>query len=127
MTEQQNVRIHSKLFIKGRITALTGLHIGGNSIGMAIGGADKVVVRNPLTNEPYIPGSSLRGKMRSLLERARGDEKFNKEGGFSVNGDKTEAGKNPDSLLGKMFGVSRGSIKKRLIKCENQIIKDLTN
>ncbi len=106
MTEQNNVKIHSKLFIKGRITVLTGLHIGGNSIGMAIGGADKVVVRNPLTNEPYIPGSSLRGKMRSLLERARGDEKFNQEGGFSVNGDKTDAGKNPDTLLGKMFGVS---------------------
>jgi len=73
---------------------------------MAIGGADKVVVRNPLTNEPYIPGSSLRGKMRSLLERARGDERFNDQGGFSVNGNTTGAGKKPESLLGKMFGVS---------------------
>ena len=39
---------------------------------MSIGGADATVVRNPLTNEPYIPGSSLKGKMRSLLERAYG-------------------------------------------------------
>jgi CRISPR-associated protein Csm3 len=76
---------------------------------MAIGGADKVVVRNPLTNEPYIPGSSLRGKMRSLLERARGDEKHNlREGGFSLKDGKLEAaaGVNPETLLGKLFGVS---------------------
>lgn len=109
MSEQINPKLKSKIFIKGTIKALTGLHIGGNSIGMAIGGADKVVVRNPLTNEPYIPGSSLRGKMRSLLERARGDEKQNPiEGGFSLKEDKLEAqaGTNPETLLGKLFGVS---------------------
>ncbi|WP_150047706.1 type III-A CRISPR-associated RAMP protein Csm3 [Methylomonas rhizoryzae] len=109
MSEQINPKLKSKIFIKGTITALTGLHIGGNSIGMAIGGADKVVVRNPLTNEPYIPGSSLRGKMRSLLERARGDEKHNPmEGGFSLKEGKLEAqaGINPETLLGKLFGVS---------------------
>ncbi len=109
MSEQINPKLKCKIFIKGKITALTGLHIGGNSIGMAIGGADKVVVRNPLTNEPYIPGSSLRGKMRSLLERARGDEKHNpKEGGFSLKDGKLEAsaGCNPETLLGKLFGVS---------------------
>lgn len=109
MSVQTNPKLKSKIFIKGKITALTGLHIGGSSIGMAIGGADKVVVRNPLTNEPYIPGSSLRGKMRSLLERARGDEKHNpQEGGFSLKDGKLEAqaGINPDTLLGKLFGVS---------------------
>jgi CRISPR-associated protein Csm3 len=109
MSEQTSPKLKSKIFIKGKITALTGLHIGGNSIGMAIGGADKVVVRNPLTNEPYIPGSSLRGKMRSLLERARGDEKHNpEEGGFSLKEGKLEAqaGINPETLLGKLFGVS---------------------
>ena len=109
MSEQTYPKLKSKIFIKGKITALTGLHIGGNSIGMAIGGADKVVVRNPLTNEPYIPGSSLRGKIRSLLERARGDEKHSpKEGGFSLKDDKLEAaaGINPKTLLGKLFGVS---------------------
>jgi CRISPR-associated protein Csm3 len=109
MSQQINPKLSSKIFIKGTIKALTGLHIGGNSIGMAIGGADKVVVRNPLTNEPYIPGSSLRGKMRSLLERARGDEKHNlREGGFSLKDGKLEAaaGVNPETLLGKLFGVS---------------------
>lgn len=108
MNEHNNPKISRKIFINGTIKALTGMHIGGNSIGMAIGGADKVVVRNPLTNEPYIPGSSLRGKMRSLLERARGDEKHNPEGGFSLKEGKLEsaAGTRSDSLLGQMFGVS---------------------
>jgi CRISPR-associated protein Csm3 len=61
-----------KIKISGLITAKSGLHIGGSNIGMSIGGADATVVRNPLTNEPYIPGSSLKGKMRSLLEKAYG-------------------------------------------------------
>jgi CRISPR-associated protein Csm3 len=116
MSEQNNPKISSKIFIKGTIKALTGMHIGGNSIGMAIGGADKVVVRNPLTNEPYIPGSSLRGKMRSLLERARGDEKYNpEEGGFSLKDGKLEsaAGTDSNSLLGKLFGVSASESNKQ--------------
>ncbi len=102
-------RLESKVFIQGTITTETGLHIGGNSVGMAIGGADSVVVRNPRDNLPYIPGSSLRGKMRSLLERVRGDERVNSdgEGGFSM-GEKNEAlaGQDPNTLLGQLFGVA---------------------
>lgn len=65
-------KLTKKIKIEGRIIALSGLHIGGSNTGMSIGGADATVVRNPLTNEPYIPGSSLKGKMRSLLERLNG-------------------------------------------------------
>lgn len=102
------MKIQAKVFIRGTLRALTGLHIGGNSVGMAIGGADAVVVRNPLTNEPYVPGSSLRGKMRSLLERVRGDEGSNEnpEGGFSFGKNGAMAGKNPETALGKLFGVA---------------------
>ena len=64
-----NGQLVKQILIEGIITAKTGLHIGGSNMGMSIGGADATVVRNPLTNEPYIPGSSLKGKMRSLLER----------------------------------------------------------
>ena len=102
-------RVTGKIFVRGTLTTLTGLHIGGNSVDMAIGGADSVVVRNPLTNDPYIPGSSLRGKMRALLERVRGEENINDndEGGFSLSNKKEAlAGKNPDTSLGKLFGVA---------------------
>jgi CRISPR-associated protein Csm3 len=68
-----NGKLLKKILIEGTITAKTGLHIGGSSVGMSIGGADATVVRNPLTNEPYIPGSSLKGKMRSLLEKVEGE------------------------------------------------------
>lgn len=68
-----NIEFKCKIFVSGSLTTLTGLHIGGNSTEMSIGGADQIVVRDPLTNWPYIPGSSLRGKMRSLLERVRGE------------------------------------------------------
>ncbi len=68
-TSIQPPRLVKKILVRGEITALTGMHIGGNDTGLGIGGADKVVVRDPKTRRPYIPGSSLKGKMRSLLER----------------------------------------------------------
>lgn len=63
---------------EGSIELLTGLSIKsvGNELG--IGGADSEVVKNPITREPYIPGSSLKGKMRSQLERLSGSK--NKSG-----------------------------------------------
>ncbi|RLA97462.1 MAG: type III-A CRISPR-associated RAMP protein Csm3 [Deltaproteobacteria bacterium] len=73
------LKLEKKVFIEGEIIAKTGLHIGGSSTGLTIGGADKVVVRNPVTNLPYIPGSSLKGKMRSLLEKSLGLVKVTKE------------------------------------------------
>ncbi|MER2518880.1 MAG: type III-A CRISPR-associated RAMP protein Csm3 [Candidatus Accumulibacter phosphatis] len=46
----------------------TGLHIGAGDTEMRIGGTDNPVVKSPLNGQPYIPGSSLKGKIRSLLE-----------------------------------------------------------
>ena len=54
--------------ITATIEIVTGLHIGGNNDEIKIGGIDNPVIKNPLTNEPYIPGSSLKGKIRSLIE-----------------------------------------------------------
>lgn len=54
--------------LQGKIRLLTGLHIGAGNEEMHIGGTDNPVIKNPLTGQPYIPGSSLKGKMRSLLE-----------------------------------------------------------
>ncbi len=58
--------------ITGEIELLTGLHIGGSSDIVEIGGMDNPVLKHPITGEPYIPGSSLKGKMRSLLELVLG-------------------------------------------------------
>lgn len=59
--------------ITGQIIVKTGLHIGAGNDKIEIGGMDNPIIRNPLTREPYIPGSSIKGKMRALLEW-----KFNK-------------------------------------------------
>lgn len=58
-----------RAIISGEVHALTGLHIGSGAAALAIGGMDNPVIRDPLTRRPYIPGSSLKGKMRSLIER----------------------------------------------------------
>ena len=69
-----NYQLMKKLVLRGRITALSGLHIGGSNTGMEIGGINASVIRNPVDNKPYIPGSSLKGKMRSLLHIAEGEQ-----------------------------------------------------
>jgi CRISPR-associated protein Csm3 len=61
-----------KITISGKIKCLTGLHIGASKENIEIGAIDLPVVRDPITREPYIPGSSLKGKMRALLEKALG-------------------------------------------------------
>jgi len=54
--------------ITGTLELVTGLHIGSGNTEMHIGGTDNPVIKHPLTLEPYIPGSSVKGKIRSLLE-----------------------------------------------------------
>lgn len=63
---------YTKILIKGVIKVKTGLHIGGDDTFSAIGAIDSPVIRDPLTRDPIIPGSSLKGKMRSLLAREKG-------------------------------------------------------
>jgi CRISPR-associated protein Csm3 len=63
-----NLQFQGKYLITGRIVCETGLHIGGTQEGIEIGGVDNIVIRDSLTELPCIPGSSLKGKLRHLLE-----------------------------------------------------------
>lgn len=54
--------------ISGTIVCQTGLRIGGSNENIEIGGLENPIIRHPITDQPYIPGSSLKGKIRSLLE-----------------------------------------------------------
>lgn len=67
------MKLKKKIVYTGHVLLKTGLHIGGTNAALNIGGPDKFVVRNPLTNVPYIPGSSLKGKMRALVEISNGE------------------------------------------------------
>jgi CRISPR-associated protein Csm3 len=62
-------RLEAVLTLSATIRCETGLRIGAAESTIAIGGLDNPVIRSPLSGEPYIPGSSLKGKIRSLLER----------------------------------------------------------
>ena len=59
----------AKIEITGTIEVVTGMHIGGSSAFSAIGAVDSPVIKDMRTGYPIIPGSSLKGKMRSLLAK----------------------------------------------------------
>ncbi len=65
-------RLEKIVSFKGTIECVTGISIKSGANDLGIGGADSEVIKNPLTREPYLPGSSLKGKMRSQLELAYG-------------------------------------------------------
>ena len=70
-TTDTELRLIGKLILDGELYCETGLHIGAGKGSLEIGGADNPVVKDAF-GRPYIPGSSLRGKLRSLLEQATG-------------------------------------------------------
>jgi len=70
-TAQTELRFIGKLILEGDLECQTGLHIGAGKGSLEIGGADNPVVKDAF-GLPYIPGSSLRGKLRSLLEQSSG-------------------------------------------------------
>ena len=81
--------------IKGTIVLKTGLHIGAGGDEIKIGGIDNPVIKNPITSRPYIPGSSLKGKVRTLLEWSEGN--IGKDGApFATN--------DSDNLIARIFG-----------------------
>lgn len=61
--------MYAKVRISGDILVKTGMHIGGSGAFAAIGAVDAPVIKDVLSGDPMIPGSSLKGKMRSLLAR----------------------------------------------------------
>ncbi len=75
MSEQRGrppISLLGRVVLTGQVLAVTGLHIGTSKETLEIGGLDMPVVRNPVDRAPYIPGSSLKGKMRSLWEKVTG-------------------------------------------------------
>lgn len=69
-------KLVKKILVSTKLTVVTGLHIGGSKDSVEIGGIDNPVIKVATRkNQPYIPGSSLKGKMRCLLEQVNGATK----------------------------------------------------
>ena len=77
---QPQTPLLGKIIIIAYLVVETGLHIGGGGENLDIGGLDKPVIRDPLTKKPYLPGSSLKGKLRAILERLH-RKPINRSGG----------------------------------------------
>lgn len=90
--------------LNGKIRLVSGLMIGGSNAEIRIGGVDYEVVKHPITEEPYIPGSSLKGKMRSLLEAKEGRK--DKYGNESKDGDPCQCGR---CIICKLFGAHKNT------------------
>ncbi len=106
MTDNK-ITLYGRVFIEATIVAKTGLHIGGSGSDLEIGGLDKEVIRNPLTKRPYIPGSSLRGKMRSQMEKLLGLPQNKPIGQIKIHTclTKAEFEKNGSCPVCTVFGV----------------------
>ncbi len=70
-TAQTELKFIGKLILEGELHCETGLHVGAGKGSLEIGGSDNPVVKDAF-GRPYIPGSSLRGKVRALLEQVSG-------------------------------------------------------
>ena len=105
--------------LEATLELVTGLHIGGGDNEMHIGGIDNSVIKHPLTGSPYIPGSSLKGKMRSLLEWHSGAVNADP---LDVNAYKSASGSQQAEVkrILQLFGVGGGELKD-----EGELAKEL--
>ena len=111
-------RLVKKIKIETSITLLTGLHIGGSKENVEIGGIDNPVIKLASKDgQPYIPGSSIKGKMRCLLEQAAGspevglDSKVNNLFGIATNGRNGEQDSRPSKVIVRDAMLTEASAK----------------
>lgn len=101
-------KLVKKIRINTTITLVTGLHVGGSGDNVEIGGIDNPVIKiGTKDNQPYIPGSSLKGKMRCLLEQIAGSSKV---------------GGNDD--INNLFGFSQTNQPSKLIVRDSMLTQE---
>ena len=110
-----NPQLIKKIIITGKIIAESGIMVGASNSAMEIGGLDKQVIRNPITKIPYIPGSSLKGKMRSLFELNQGTIGKDNRGNFGPT-------QNPKHAAALLFGHIKDASNERKSQQPSRII-----
>lgn len=114
----KNRVLKKKIILNYQLELITGLHIGSSKENIEIGGVDAPIVRRKDNQQPYIPGSSLKGKLRCLLELA-----------YGINSD--SSCRNTGNIVQKLFGATEnpdnkelGNIPSRLIVRDAYLSKD---
>ena len=103
--------LNGKIIIKTDLTVLTGLHIGGSNVYSAIGTVDSPVIKSSKDGRPIIPGSSLKGKLRSLIAAVEDTEKQYKEEG-------------DNETIKSIFGSSNPEIRPARLQFSDAYIAD---
>ena len=85
--------MYAKIQINGILEVKTGMHIGASSAFSAIGAVDSPVIRDVYSNQPMIPGTSFKGKIRSLLAKSYNEKVSDPD--------------NDDERLLRLFGCAR--------------------
>jgi CRISPR-associated protein Csm3 len=104
MANGATATLYGRVLLQTTISCVTGLHIGAASSSLGIGGVDLAIVRDPLTERPYVPGSSLRGKLRSLTEKVLGLEQNQQIGRARIHVPKSRE-QYDASPIGRVYGV----------------------
>jgi CRISPR-associated protein Csm3 len=113
-TAQTELKLIGKLILEGEMHCETGLHVGAGKGSLEIGGADNPVVKDA-HGRPYVPGSTLRGRIRALLEQSTGMAIpselvfISKRKGQEVRIHQSDR---PDDEIGILFGRSPGRMEK---------------
>lgn len=102
--------MNGKIIIRTDIRVLTGLHIGISSAFSAIGAIDAPVIRDKMTQRPIIPGSSLKGKIRTLLVHSMTDQR-------------SDPNEDPDEIR-HMFGVIHPNILVSRLQFSDAFLKN---
>lgn len=113
------MKLKENIKISGTIEVLTGLHIGAGNEAIEIGGLDNQVIKNPKNNEPYIPGSSLKGKMRFISEWS--EDKIDINGGVH---NCNEENCSICTVFGSLKATEKGRGPTRLIVRDANLIGD---
>ena len=101
------IKLQKIVELKGTLVLESNLHIGSGNLEMHIGGTDNPIIKHPHTQEPYIPGSSIKGKIRSLLELKTGvaAKAYNNGGIADINTYLIDKSSDTAAIL-KIFGFS---------------------
>ncbi|MFN8532464.1 MAG: type III-A CRISPR-associated RAMP protein Csm3 [Dehalococcoidia bacterium] len=105
MADGTPTTLFGRIICRAVVEVETGLHVGASTASGAVTGLDFPVVRDALTGQPYLPGSSLRGKLRAETERLLGlAPNASGRGGpqFYVPQNQADYDSNP---IGRLFGV----------------------
>lgn len=105
--------IKDKIIITADMTLITGMHIGASNDFSPIGAVDSVVVKDPLTGKPIVPGSSIKGKLRTIIAKLKSDNYFLPS---SHNDDKDE--------VKELFGSSANGIKEARLQFYDLFLKN---